>query len=290
MADRTKVLIMGAAGRDFHNFNTYFREQQRVRDRRLHGHADPVHQRPQVPGRARRPVLPGRHPDPRRVRDARAGQEVRRRAGRLRLLGRAVRVRHAPLGARQLPGRRLHAHGPGQGHGQEHQAGDRRLRRAHRRRQEPDHAQDPDHAARGRQEGRQHPSPHALRRPRRPARAALRDPRRPQEVRVHHRGDGGVRAARRGRQRDLRRRRLRGHRARGREGSRRHPLGRRQQRLLLLRRRPVHHRRRPAPSPATASSTTPARSTCGSPTPSSSTRSTRPTAPASRPSSRPCAR
>jgi len=28
MADRTKVLIMGAAGRDFHNFNTYFRERQ----------------------------------------------------------------------------------------------------------------------------------------------------------------------------------------------------------------------------------------------------------------------
>ena len=139
-------------------------------------------------------------------------------------------------------------HGPRQGHGQEHQAGDRRLRRAHRRRQEPDHAQDPDHAARGRQEGRHHPSPHALRRPRRPARAALRDARRPHEVRVHHRGDGGVRAARRGRQRDLRRRRLRGHRARGREGSRRHPLGRRQQRLQLLRRRPVHHRRRPAPS------------------------------------------
>jgi predicted GTPase len=26
MADRTKVLIMGAAGRDFHNFNTYFRD------------------------------------------------------------------------------------------------------------------------------------------------------------------------------------------------------------------------------------------------------------------------
>ena len=28
MADRTKVLIMGAAGRDFHNFNTYFRDKQ----------------------------------------------------------------------------------------------------------------------------------------------------------------------------------------------------------------------------------------------------------------------
>ena len=31
MADRTKVLIMGAAGRDFHNFNTYFRDNAGVR-------------------------------------------------------------------------------------------------------------------------------------------------------------------------------------------------------------------------------------------------------------------
>ncbi len=29
MARRTKVLIMGAAGRDFHNFNTFFRDNER---------------------------------------------------------------------------------------------------------------------------------------------------------------------------------------------------------------------------------------------------------------------
>ena len=29
MADRTRVLIMGAAGRDFHNFNTYFRDNEK---------------------------------------------------------------------------------------------------------------------------------------------------------------------------------------------------------------------------------------------------------------------
>ncbi|MCK4717965.1 MAG: GTPase, partial [Thermoplasmata archaeon] len=28
--ERTKVIIMGAAGRDFHNFNTYFRNRQDV--------------------------------------------------------------------------------------------------------------------------------------------------------------------------------------------------------------------------------------------------------------------
>jgi len=27
--ERIKVLIMGAAGRDFHNFNTYFRDNER---------------------------------------------------------------------------------------------------------------------------------------------------------------------------------------------------------------------------------------------------------------------
>ena len=28
MAEKTRVLIMGAAGRDFHNFNTYFRDRE----------------------------------------------------------------------------------------------------------------------------------------------------------------------------------------------------------------------------------------------------------------------
>ena len=45
----------------------------------------------------------------------------------------------------------------------------------------------------------------------------------------------------------LRRRRLRGHPAPGREGSRRHPLGRRQQRLPLLQVGPRDRRGRPAP-------------------------------------------
>ena len=31
MAEKTKVLIMGAAGRDFHNFNTYFRDNEAYR-------------------------------------------------------------------------------------------------------------------------------------------------------------------------------------------------------------------------------------------------------------------
>ena len=46
--------------------------------------------------------------------------------------------------------------------------------------------------------------------------------------------------------RRLRRRRLRADPARGREGGRRHPLGRRQQRPAVLRARPAHRARRPA--------------------------------------------
>ena len=53
MAKR-RVLIMGAAGRDFHNFNIVYRDDAERRGRRVHGHADPVHQRPEVPGRAGR--------------------------------------------------------------------------------------------------------------------------------------------------------------------------------------------------------------------------------------------
>ncbi len=28
MAEKTRVVILGAAGRDFHNFNTYFRDNE----------------------------------------------------------------------------------------------------------------------------------------------------------------------------------------------------------------------------------------------------------------------
>ena len=43
---KTRVLIMGAAGRDFHNFNTVFRGNRRLRGRGVHRHADPEHRRP----------------------------------------------------------------------------------------------------------------------------------------------------------------------------------------------------------------------------------------------------
>ncbi len=234
MATKTKVLIMGAAGRDFHNFNMYFRDNEAYEVV-----AFTATQIPHIDDRKYPAELAGRlYPDGIPIHDeAELGDLVERHDVDQVVFAYSdvpysyVMHRSAQVNA---AGRRLPSPRAEDDDDQEQQAGDRRLRRAHRLRQEPDDAQDPDDAARGRQEGRQHPPPDALRRSRQAARAALRDPRRPHEARLHHRGDGGVRAAHRRRQRDLRRRRLRGHRAGGGAGGRRHPLGRRQQRLQLL--------------------------------------------------------
>ena len=51
---RKRVLIAGAAGRDFHNFNLVYRGRDDVRGRRLHRDADPEHRRARLPARAGR--------------------------------------------------------------------------------------------------------------------------------------------------------------------------------------------------------------------------------------------
>ena len=109
MADRTKVLIMGAAGRDFHNFNTYFRDRQEYEIV-----AFTATQIPYINDRKYPAELAGQYyPDGIPIHDESEMPELVKKhgveVGRLRLLGRALRVRHAPLGPRQLPGRRLHA-------------------------------------------------------------------------------------------------------------------------------------------------------------------------------------
>ncbi len=63
----TRIIIMGAAGRDFHNFNTVFRDGSREPRRRLHRDADPEHRGAALPEGAGRPALPGRNPDLRRI-------------------------------------------------------------------------------------------------------------------------------------------------------------------------------------------------------------------------------
>ena len=89
-----------------------------------------------------------------------------------------------------------------------------------------------------------HPMPYGE--PCRAGSPALRDLRRPRQAQVHDRGTRGVRAPHRQWDDRLRRRRLREDPPRRREGGRRHHLGRRQQRLLVLQARPLDRRRRPA--------------------------------------------
>ncbi len=91
-----------------------------------------------------------------------------------------------------------------------------------------------------------HPASDALRRPGRAARPAISRPTRTSSA--SRRRSRSARSTSRistpgGR---LRRRRLRGDPARGRDGGRRHPVGRRQQRLPLLSPGPEHRRRRSA--------------------------------------------
>ena len=51
---RKRIVIMGAAGRDFHDFNVVYRNDPDVGGRRVHRDPDPGHRRPPLPGRARR--------------------------------------------------------------------------------------------------------------------------------------------------------------------------------------------------------------------------------------------
>ncbi len=100
------------------------------------------------------------------------------------------------------------------------------------------------------QEGGRRPPSDALRRSLGADLSAFRDLRRPRQAQVHDRGARGVRAAHRQRLRGLRRRRLREDPARGRGGGGRHPLGRRQQRHLLLHPGAPDHPGRSAPAGA----------------------------------------
>lgn len=190
-----------------------------------HGHADSRHRRPALP-RLRWPYYPEGIP----IEDeSAAGADC---AHRRRDVCHGLQRPLVPAGDEPASivngGRRLHDAGRAPDRAEEHQAGHQRGRRAHRLRQEPDeppHLRDP---PQGGQEGRRRAAPDALRRPRGPARAALRHHRRPGEAQPHHRGDGGVRAAR-GRRRPSTPASTTRPPARGGEGSRHHPLGRRQQ-------------------------------------------------------------
>ena len=91
-----KVVIAGAAGRDFHNFNLVFRGNDDV-----HVVAFTATQIPDIEGRVYPPELAGPrlsggHPDRRGGGSRRAREDGGGRRGRLRLLRRDARARHAP--------------------------------------------------------------------------------------------------------------------------------------------------------------------------------------------------
>ena len=136
--DSIRTLIMGAAGRDFHNFNVVYRSDPRYQ---VVGFT--AAQIPNIAGRRYPAELAGPlYPDglPIYVEDELTDliRRLRRAAGRLLVQRRVLRPRHAPLRNRQRGGRRLRA-ARAEGHdARQHEAGHRRLRGAHRRRQEPD--------------------------------------------------------------------------------------------------------------------------------------------------------
>ena len=194
---------MGAAGRDFHNFNVVFRDNRSTRGRRLHRHADPRHRGRALSAGAGRPLYPDGIPihagggtgGPHR------GTRRRRRWSSPTATCSHEHVMHRAVAGHRR-GRRLRACSAPRTRCSRPQAGGCGLRGAHGRRQEPDHAARRGAAARRRasRRGRRAP-PHALRRPGGAARAALRHARRPGAPSLHDRGDRGVRAAHRRRAR-----------------------------------------------------------------------------------------
>ena len=138
--DRTRVVIMGAAGRDFHDFNVVYRD-------------DPTSDvvaftATQIPGIAGRvypaelagPLYPQGIPIVAEAELERAHPRREGRHGRLRLQRRGPRDGHARRLARPGRRRRLRPARAGPHDAQEPPPGDRRRRHPHRVRQEPDHA------------------------------------------------------------------------------------------------------------------------------------------------------
>ena len=246
------VIIMGAAGRDFHDFNVFYREQPAVPGGRLHGDPDPGHRRPHLPA-ASWPASSTPTGIPIHAEDELAAAD---RASTTvdeclmsysdlphdEVMHKAALVNAAGADFRML-GRKASMIAS-------HQAGHRRLRRAHRLRQEPDLAP---RSTRSSRRWARRSRPSATRCPTatcaKQACQRFAELRRPGEARVHHRGARGVRAAPGDGQHRLRRRRLRARSCEQAEkeadvilwdgGNNDTPV---------LQARPAHRRRRPAPA------------------------------------------
>ncbi len=82
-----KTIIMGAAGRDFHNFNTFFRGNKDYEVVAFTATQIPDIEGRLYPHRIGGRPLPQGHPHPRRRGIIGVDQEARRGAGHLRLFG-----------------------------------------------------------------------------------------------------------------------------------------------------------------------------------------------------------
>ena len=229
-----RVLIMGAAGRDFHNFNTSIRDDPTSRSWR----SPPPRSRSSTTAGIP-PSWPGPHyPNGIQIHDEseldRADPHARGGRRRVRLLRRLPRVRDAQ--GQPGDGRRRELPAPGAERDDARRERPRRLglRRPHRVGQEPDDARDRRRAQGCRQARGRGAPPDAVRRPGRPARAAVRDARGPRPLRHHDRGARGIRAAHLLGHDRLRRRRLRRDPRAGPGGVRRPAVGRREQRPAVL--------------------------------------------------------
>ncbi len=244
-SSRRRVVIMGAAGRDFHNFLQVFRD-----DPGVEVVAFTAAQIPGIAGRRFPASLAGdAYPGGIPIVDEQFLEQLVSEHDVDEVVFSYSDISHlagdAPGLARARQRRQLRAARPGAHHAARAVPGDRGLRGAHRVRQVAGGALAGAASARGGTEKRRDPPSDALRRPRGPARAALRRARRPRARALHHRGARGIRAAHRARRDGVRRRRLRRGAGRGRARCAGDRLGRRQQRLPLRAPGPAHRAARP---------------------------------------------
>ena len=247
-----RVLILGAAGRDFHVFNTVYRDDPSVRVVAFTAQQIPHIDGRQVSARTRRAQLSGGNSHSPRGRARSRHRPGGRDPVRHGLLGRVPRVRDAHGESRQRGGPGLRDGWGRTHHAALHQARGGGVRVSHGCGEEPDLASGCEYIAQSRPERCGGAPPHALRGPAEAAGAALRRRGGPRLPRGHHRGARRVRTPHRQRLRRVRRRRLRGHSPGRRSGGRRGVVGRRQQRHLLLQGRRLHHPGRSTPPRARA--------------------------------------
>ena len=212
-----RVLIMGAGGRDFHDFNLVHRD-----DPAVEVVAFTATQIPGIDDRTYPPALAGpRYPDgiPIHPEAELVALIERERVDEVVFAYSDVAYEHVMhrAAAALAAGADFTLLGPRSTMIAASRAGRRGLRGAHGERQEPDQPGAGPGAARRRPAGGADPPPDALRRPRADARAAVRDARRDRRLRPDDRGARGVRAPGRRGDRRLRGRGLRGDR-RGRRG------------------------------------------------------------------------